>query len=574
MLASALATRPRLLLLDEPSAGAARQEVDFLAQLLREVQASGISLLVVEHNLPLVRAFADRVVVMADGKGHTVTRVRRLLVLALVLPTLAGCGGGGGKNSTEAAKTGTIEIAVIAPFSRESYLGNTIAKGAELGVRRVAIPVGTKFYSLQGCPLRQRRICEPRGCSHAPGDRCARGRDRHGRHRRRRLVEARRPTPESRSAIVYDGDEGLVDPEKRPNVFRIAPTNHGLAFRLAEYLIPKKLKLAFLTDDTGYGRGGRRSLDQAFAENESSVVARIQIPSSATDLAPQILQARRAHATALIVWAQPAAIAEALIAARSAGWKVPVFAPPAAEDPLVRQELAGHPDWVDGLTFAFGPDDRRERRRPRSSPSRAPTTRRSARSRSASSARRPPGDRAARLRHVPLRLRDVLLATAIQRPAQSLDGATVIAALNQVSIEGANGDQRGFNERNHEGVVDDDVYFARFKGMTYSAGQGRSAVGDAADDRPGRLDRMRARAWPRWPCGRSCVAAPAGAVPIVLPSPVSLVAAAAAADRGHIDARDGARAALSRATSRTRSASSSACAATARRRASSSHSAC
>ena len=69
MIASALATRPRLLLLDEPSAGAARQEVDFLAQLLREVQASGISLLVVEHNLPLVRAFADRVVVMADGKA-------------------------------------------------------------------------------------------------------------------------------------------------------------------------------------------------------------------------------------------------------------------------------------------------------------------------------------------------------------------------------------------------------------------------------------------------------------------------------------------------------------------------
>ncbi len=69
MIASALATRPRLLLLDEPSAGAARQEVDFLAQLLREVQASGISLLVVEHNLSLVRAFADRVVVMADGKA-------------------------------------------------------------------------------------------------------------------------------------------------------------------------------------------------------------------------------------------------------------------------------------------------------------------------------------------------------------------------------------------------------------------------------------------------------------------------------------------------------------------------
>jgi len=43
----------------------------------------------------------------------------------------------------------------------------------------------------------------------------------------------------------------------------------------------------------------------------------------------------------------------------------------------------------------------------------------------------------------------------------------VLAALNQVSTRGANGDERGFNERNHEGVVDDDVYFARFRDMVF-----------------------------------------------------------------------------------------------------------
>ena len=69
MIAAALATQPRLLLLDEPSAGAGRLEIEFLAQLLREIRASGVSLLVVEHNLPLVRSFADRIVVMADGKA-------------------------------------------------------------------------------------------------------------------------------------------------------------------------------------------------------------------------------------------------------------------------------------------------------------------------------------------------------------------------------------------------------------------------------------------------------------------------------------------------------------------------
>ena len=128
-----------------------------------------------------------------------------------------------------------------------------------------------------------------------------------------------------------------------------------MAFRLAEYLVPKGLKLALLTDDTGYGRAGRKDRSTMRSRRtRSRWSTRIQIPSTATDLAPQILQARRAHATGLIVWGQPTAIAEALIAARSAGWKVPIYTPPAGEDPLVRQELAGHPSWVDGLTFASG----------------------------------------------------------------------------------------------------------------------------------------------------------------------------------------------------------------------------
>ncbi|HEY3186527.1 MAG TPA: ATP-binding cassette domain-containing protein [Solirubrobacteraceae bacterium] len=67
MLAAALAARPRLLLLDEPSAGAAPSDVPVLAHILRRVQASGVSVVLVEHNQQLVRAVADRVLTMADG---------------------------------------------------------------------------------------------------------------------------------------------------------------------------------------------------------------------------------------------------------------------------------------------------------------------------------------------------------------------------------------------------------------------------------------------------------------------------------------------------------------------------
>src|SRR4051812_38298179 len=282
-------------------------------------------------------------------------RVRRAVILGVLVPALAGCGGGGStqKPQGQTPRTTTLTVAVIAPFSRESYLGTTIANGAELGLRRLIVPVGRDYYSFKvvrydnGASASRAVAATRRAIAdHA----LAIVTDGTGVDASWKLAkDAGIPI-----GVVYDGATGLVDPEKRPNVFRIAPTNHGLAFRLAEFLVPKGLKLAILTDDTGYGRAGRKDLDHAFSENSKSVVARIQIPTTATDLAPQILQARRAGATGLIVWAQPAAIAEALIAARSAGWNVPVYTPPAGEDPLVRQELAGHPSWVDGVTFAAG----------------------------------------------------------------------------------------------------------------------------------------------------------------------------------------------------------------------------
>src|SRR5437899_2577667 len=79
----------------------------------------------------------------------------------------------------------------------------------------------------------------------------------------------------------------------RPNVFRIAPTDHGVAFRLAEYMIPKGLKVALLYDDSEYGQKGATALGRAFAGNPRSVAIRETLPSGATDLAPQVLRARR-----------------------------------------------------------------------------------------------------------------------------------------------------------------------------------------------------------------------------------------------------------------------------------------
>ena len=69
MLASALTAEPRVLLLDEPSAGATAGEAIRLGAVVAEIKRLGVSLVVVEHNLRLVSSIADRVVVMEEGRA-------------------------------------------------------------------------------------------------------------------------------------------------------------------------------------------------------------------------------------------------------------------------------------------------------------------------------------------------------------------------------------------------------------------------------------------------------------------------------------------------------------------------
>jgi branched-chain amino acid transport system ATP-binding protein len=68
MLAAALAASPRVLLVDEPSAGAAPADVERIAAVLGQIAASGVAVLAVEHNLRLVRRVASHVVVLDAGR--------------------------------------------------------------------------------------------------------------------------------------------------------------------------------------------------------------------------------------------------------------------------------------------------------------------------------------------------------------------------------------------------------------------------------------------------------------------------------------------------------------------------
>lgn len=64
----AMATNPRLLLLDEPAAGLDRQEVEGFKGVLRRIRENGVGILLVEHDMRLVMDVCDRIVVIDFGE--------------------------------------------------------------------------------------------------------------------------------------------------------------------------------------------------------------------------------------------------------------------------------------------------------------------------------------------------------------------------------------------------------------------------------------------------------------------------------------------------------------------------
>ena len=397
------------------------------------------------------------------GAASRLPSVPRGFVIVVAAMLAASCGGSDGPETRGVP----LVIYVNAPFSGTPFVGETIAQGAELGARHVndrGLNVGGRPYRLtieradnQLSP--QAAVANVR---EAVADDSVAVVDEGTGVNASWVIADEADVP---LGITFQGGIGLVDPETRPNVFRIAPNDHGLAFRLAEYLIPKGVKLALLVDDSGYGQEGERALEQAFRGQES-VVARIDLPASATDVAPQVLRARRAGATGLLVWAQAPAITATITAARSAGWDVPIYTPPSGADPLIRQELSDHPDWVDGLTFASGRMTAEVGTSPfftfaRSFEAAYGPQRVGVKTSEGEDVIQPP-------EYAMYSFDFVRLLAAAMESAGAVRGEKVIQALNRVSIPGANGDERGFNLVNHEGVIDDDVYFARFRDMTFA----------------------------------------------------------------------------------------------------------
>ena len=362
MLAAALAARPRLLLLDEPSAGAAADRGGRPAGDPR-VDPGERRLAPPRRARPAASSahVADRVVVMADGKAVPGVEVAAVLRAAVACAATgrAPCRLRRRGESSQGSKPRELVIAVDAPFSRDAYLGTTIENGVRLASRNALLSVDGDDYRLRVVTLRQRALAEPGGRRHPPCGRPARGR-RSSATGRGSTPPGRSPTARtSRSASSSTATTGPRRPgeaaERVPD--RPDQPRDRLPFRRipdpeeAEDRVPhRRHRLR--------ARGAGCARPRVLREPETRSPPGSRCRRAATDLAPQILQARRSGATALLVWGQPAAIAEAVVAARSSGWNVPVYAPPSAEDPL-RPPGAGRPPGVARRAdVRFGPDDR------------------------------------------------------------------------------------------------------------------------------------------------------------------------------------------------------------------------
>jgi branched-chain amino acid transport system ATP-binding protein len=68
MLAGAMATRPKLLLMDEPVGGLTHAEIDLMMETVRRIKAQGVTIILIEHVMRFLVALSDRVMILHHGE--------------------------------------------------------------------------------------------------------------------------------------------------------------------------------------------------------------------------------------------------------------------------------------------------------------------------------------------------------------------------------------------------------------------------------------------------------------------------------------------------------------------------
>jgi ABC-type branched-subunit amino acid transport system substrate-binding protein len=374
------------------------------------------------------------------------------LIILLAALSLTACGDD--KN--------TVQIVVSAPVSTEPWIATSIRKGAELAVDEINARGG---LTLKG--QKRKLKLDVLDNASSPATALANAREAVSRNAAMLLTDgtgaaaigdltdrAHIPT-----FIVFEGGAKLIDPQRHPSVFRLAPADAIMTRRLADYIANARPKVAMLTDDSGYGTQGRAALRDAFTVDEINVVSDQVIPRRAQDLAPQILQAKQSGADRLIVWASAADVAATLEAVAKANWNVSVISGQTGEDPLIRQRLVAHPDYLRRLRFVSSRITAEMGPKPfnafRARYEKAQGKDKVGVKQDGKDVIQPPD--------WPMYPYDAINLVAEAATDAGTLGAPLVQALNDgTRIIGANGDQRAYNAGYHEGVSPQGMYFAQF----------------------------------------------------------------------------------------------------------------
>ena len=383
---------------------------------------------------------------------------------AAALSLLAACGGGTSSNGS-----GAVTLALVAPTTADTYLLGTLRRGADLAVRElndkggIAIAgsrhrVTLKTYDDGLDPQRTRAAVQSAIHDGALGIVT----DGYG---------AAAAAQDSQSAnvpvvVVNNGQASLMDPKSRPSLFRLGIPADAAASVLGAYVARSSKAPAIIHDDTDDGRDGAQQLEQVLPTAGAHVAKDVEVAASLPTVDAQVHAILDAHADSLVVYGTDTFIARVVGAVHTAAPHLPVFTGPNGESPAVRA-VAGA-DATDGLAFVSS--------RMTSEDDSASFGQFEHRIAAAEGGPIDAGikDREGREIREPADLEIFsydavnVLAAAIEKAGGTQPSAKLVEAMIQVKVKSANGDTRGFNPDNHEGVADDDLYISRISDMVFT----------------------------------------------------------------------------------------------------------